>query len=66
MTPEKVLLEQGAISEDQLARALAERYALDHIDLDEYPVDPAAAGVLRETAARRYLAAPIGFADEAP
>ena len=32
-TPEKVLLASGAISEDQLARALAERYALEHIDL---------------------------------
>ncbi len=48
MTPEKVLLESGAITPDQLARALAERYALDHIDLDEYPVDRSAAGVLRE------------------
>ena len=64
MTPEKVLLENGTITPDQLARALAERYGLDHIDLDEYPVDRAAAGVLRETAARRYLAAPIGFAGD--
>ena len=61
MTPEKVLLESDEISADQLARALAERYALDHIDLDQYPVDGSAAGVLRETAARRYQAAPIGF-----
>ena len=61
MTPEKVLLESGAITADQLARALAERYSLDHIDLDEYLVDPSAAGVLRQTAARRYQAAPIGF-----
>ena len=61
MTPEKVLLESDHITADQLARALAERYALDHIDLDEYPVDRAAARVLRESAARRYQAAPIGF-----
>ena len=33
LTVEKVLLEQGALSEDQLARALAERYGLDHMDL---------------------------------
>ena len=64
MTPERVLLENRAITQDQLSRALAERYALDHIDLDEYPVDRSAAGLLRETAARRYLAAPIGFADD--
>ena len=64
MTPERVLLDSGTITPDQLARALAERYALDHIDLDEYPVDRAAARVLRKTAARRYQAAPIGFTGE--
>ncbi|HZB05524.1 MAG TPA: hypothetical protein VE449_02955 [Thermoleophilaceae bacterium] len=63
-TPEKVLLESGAITEDQLARALAERYALDHIDLTEYAVDDSAAALLRQTAAKRYLAAPVGFADD--
>jgi hypothetical protein len=63
-TPEKVLLESGAITEDQLARALAERYALDHIDLTEYPVDTSAAALLRQTAAKRYMAAPVGFAED--
>lgn len=63
-TPEKVLLASGAISEDQLARALAERYSLEHIDLAEFPVDTSAAGLLRKTAATRYLAAPVGFADD--
>ena len=60
-TPERVLLESGAITPEQLARALAERYGLDHIDLSEFPVDESAAGVLREHAARRYQAAPVGF-----
>jgi hypothetical protein len=63
-TPEKVLLESGAISEDQLARALAERYGLDHIDLTEFPVDESAAALLRKTAAKRYQAAPVGFSDD--
>jgi hypothetical protein len=63
-TPEKVLLENGSISEDQLARALAERYGLDHIDLTEFAVDESAAALLRQTAAKRYLAAPVGFADD--
>jgi hypothetical protein len=63
-TPEKVLLESGTITEDQLARALAERYGLDHIDLNEFPVDESAAALLRKTAAKRYLAAPLGFADD--
>jgi hypothetical protein len=63
-TPEKVLLENGSITEDQLARALAERYGLDHIDLTEFPVDDSAAALLRQTAAKRYLAAPVGFAED--
>jgi hypothetical protein len=63
-TPEKVLLKSGAISEDQLARALAERYGLEHIDLSEFAVDNSAAGLLRKTAAKRYIAAPIGFDDD--
>ena len=63
-TPEKVLVEAGTITEDQLARALAERYGLDHIDLTEFHVDESAAALLRKTAAKRYLAAPVGFADD--
>src|SRR6185503_18967183 len=63
-TPEKVLVEGGTITEDQLARALAERYGLDHIDLGEFPVDESAAALLRKTAAKRYIAAPVGFADD--
>jgi hypothetical protein len=63
-TPEKVMLDSGAITEDQLARALAERYGLEHIDLTEFAVDSSAAALLRETAAKRYLAAPVGFADD--
>jgi Type II secretion system (T2SS), protein E, N-terminal domain len=61
-TPEKVLLESGTITEDQLSRALAERYGLEHIDLDEFELDTSASALLKETAARRYLAAPVGFA----
>ena len=63
-TPEKVLLKSGAISEDQLARALAERYGLEHIDLSEFAVDESAAGLLRYSAAKRYIAAPVGFDDD--
>ena len=63
-TPEKVLIEGGNITEDQLARALAERYGLDHIDLTEFPVDTSAAALLRKTAAKRYMAAPVGFAED--
>lgn len=61
---EALLLEQGAIDEDQLSRATAERYGLDHVDLDEYHVDVAAAALFPVTMARRYTAVPVGFLDQ--
>jgi type IV pilus assembly protein PilB len=62
--PERLLLEQGAISADQFSRALAERYGLDHVDLTGYQVDMAAANLVSVNAARRYHAIPIGFIDK--
>jgi type IV pilus assembly protein PilB len=62
-TPEALLLEQGAINEDQLSRATAERYGLDHLDLSLYNVDLAAAALFPVTMARRYRAVPVGFLD---
>ena len=38
-TPERVLVEEGILSHDGLARALAERYGLDHLDLGVFSVD---------------------------
>jgi type IV pilus assembly protein PilB len=62
--PEALLLEQGTISEDQLSRATAERYGLDHLDLSLYNVDLAAAALFPVSMARRYRAAPVGFIDQ--
>lgn len=62
--PEQVLLEQSAVDPRQLARAIAERYGLDYVDLTLYPIDMAAANLLPITSARRYQAVPIGFADQ--
>jgi len=62
--PERLLLEQGAITADQLSRALAERYGLDHIDLTAYQVDMAAANLVAVNTARRYGAIPVGFVDK--
>jgi len=62
--PEQLLLEQGAIDADQLSRAVAERYGLDHIDLAVYQVDMAAANLITVNTARRYRALPVGFADK--
>jgi type IV pilus assembly protein PilB len=62
--PEQILLEQGVINADQLSRAMAERYGLDHLDLDAFQVDMAAANLLSETLARRYKAVPVGYDTE--
>ena len=64
MPPEALLLQQGAINGDQLSRAVAERYGLDHIDLSAYTVDMAAANLITVTTARRYRALPVGFVDK--
>jgi type IV pilus assembly protein PilB len=62
--PERLLVEQGAINADQLSRAVAERYGLDHIDLSAYQIDMAAANLISVNTARRYKALPVGFVDK--
>jgi hypothetical protein len=63
-TPEKVLISSHAITSDQLARALAERYGLDHLDLSVFQVDMSAANCITTSAARRYQAVPVAFVDD--
>src|SRR5271154_620821 len=63
-TPERVLLEKGTISPDGLARALAERYGLDHLDLGIFSVDMAAANLVTTAIAKRYQAVPVAFSDK--
>jgi hypothetical protein len=58
-TVTRVLLEMGAISEEQLARATAERYGIDYVDLDGFRIDPVAANLIEPAAARRYQAVPV-------
>jgi type IV pilus assembly protein PilB len=62
--PEQLLLQQGAVTSDQLSRAVAERYGLDHVDLSAYQVDMAAANLISVTTARRYRALPVGFVNK--
>jgi len=61
--PEQLMLEHGSITADQLSRAIAERYGLDHVDLTTYQVDMAAANLISVNTARRYRALPVGFVD---
>ena len=63
-TPEGVLLEQGALTHEGLARALAERHGLDYVDLSVFPADMQASSLISTAAAKRYLALPISFLDE--
>src|SRR5919112_4390178 len=61
---ERVLVSTGAITEDQLARAVAERFGLDHLDLQVYRVDPDAAKLVTPAAIKRYQAVPVSFAGD--
>ena len=63
-TPESVLVGDGTISCDQLSRATAERYGLDHVDLATYQVDFGAAALFPVTVARRYKAVPVGYVNK--
>jgi type IV pilus assembly protein PilB len=59
-----VLVEQGVLRHDQLARVVAERFGLDYVDLAVYDLDMGAASLLSGEASKRYQAVPIGFSDD--
>jgi type IV pilus assembly protein PilB len=59
-----VLVEQGVLRHDQLARVVAERFGLDFVDLAVYDLDMGAVNLLSAETARRYQAVPVGFADD--
>jgi outer membrane biosynthesis protein TonB len=61
-TIERSLLDSGALDEEQLALAIAERNGLDHVDLDRFDVNMEAAEMVSRSTAQRYRAAPIAFA----
>jgi type IV pilus assembly protein PilB len=59
-----VLVEQGVLRHDQLARVVAERFGLDYVDLTIFDLDMGAVNLLNPDAAKRYQAVPIGFTDD--
>jgi type IV pilus assembly protein PilB len=63
-TPERLLVDNGVLTQDALARALAERYGLDHLDLGVFAVDMNAANLVSTTVAKRYQTVPVAFADK--
>src|SRR4051795_13713072 len=62
--PEHVLVQSGRISEEQLSRAVAERFGLDHLNLSEYRFDPNAAKLVTPAAVKRYQAIPVSFVND--
>jgi type IV pilus assembly protein PilB len=60
----EVLVERGVLTPGQLARVIAERFGVDHLDLNAFRVDMGAANLLPPGSAKRYGAVPVGFIDE--
>ncbi len=60
-TVARVLVDSGAVTEEQLAHATAERYGIAYVDLGSFAVEPGAANLIKPSAAKRYQAVPVGF-----
>ena len=60
-TAEQMLLERGAIDEERLARAIAERNGLPFVDLSDFEIDEGATHLIDRSMALRYRAVPIAF-----
>jgi type IV pilus assembly protein PilB len=63
-SPERLLLGDGTLTEGDLARAVAERFGLDYLDLSVYRVDPDAAKLVTPAAVKRYQAVPVSFSGD--
>jgi type IV pilus assembly protein PilB len=63
-TPERVLLTERAITQDGLARALAERHGLHHVDLSVFRPDMQVAALLKPAQAKRFEAVPVARIDD--
>ncbi len=60
----QVLIEIAALTPDQLAIAIAERFGLQHVSLESLRPDVAAMQLVSATAVRRLDAVPIGYRDD--
>jgi type IV pilus assembly protein PilB len=60
----QVLLERGALTTDQLAVAMAKRFGLEHLSLENITVDPVAAQMVSFAAARRMRVVPVSVASD--
>jgi hypothetical protein len=55
----EILVDNGDLSEDDLARTLAEHHRLDHVDLDVFEIDREVSALIEPDVARRFGAIPI-------
>jgi type IV pilus assembly protein PilB len=60
----RVLIDDHLVTEPDLVATLAKHLKLEYVDLDDYPVDPAATRLISDAMARRYLALPIAWVDD--
>jgi type IV pilus assembly protein PilB len=60
----EMLVLEGILRQDQLARVVAERFGLDYVDLSVYDIDMGAVQLIGPEAAKRYQAVPIGFGQD--
>ncbi len=61
----RVLIDLGFVSEPQLVAALAKQIGLPFVDLAEIQIDVSAASLIPQNVAKRYMALPIAFEEEA-
>src|SRR5579884_2317238 len=61
LTTGEILIDSGALRQDQLARALAERLGVDYVDLSVFEIDVGAVALLAPDVAKRYEAVPVTF-----
>ena len=60
----RVLVEEGLVDERDLVRALAKHIGVEYVNLADITIDPAAASMIPESLARRYVAIPFAFEGE--
>jgi type IV pilus assembly protein PilB len=60
----RVLIEEGVLTAQQLARVLAERFGIERADLSEFHVDLELSRLVDPSFVRRYDAIPIGKDDD--
>jgi type IV pilus assembly protein PilB len=59
ITPEQVLMADSVVSTDQIARATAEKFGLNYIDLSSFEIDMSVATLISADKARSYEVLPV-------